>query len=63
MKNNKKEKSTTQLIEKWSNNNRRSLDRWERILSMLHASDNVEYTMFFIAIRELLGLISTSETS
>jgi len=28
---------------------------------MLHGSTNVEYTMFFIAIRELMGLILSSQ--
>jgi len=63
MNTDKKEVNTTKLIEKWANNNQRALDRWDRLLSMLHSSTNIEYTMFFIAIRELISLIITSATS
>lgn len=49
------------LIEGWVNANQRAFARWERLLSMLHSSSSIDYTMFFIAIRELLGLINTSE--
>lgn len=61
MKNDKKEPDTIRLIDKWVSNNQRALERWDKLLSMLHASSNIEYTMFFIAIRELLGLITTSQ--
>lgn len=52
--------SAPNLIEKWVALNKRALDRWERLLAMLHSSSNIEYTMFFIAIRELRALITTS---
>jgi glutamate dehydrogenase len=45
------------LIDKWVNNNQRTVARWDKFLSMLHSSATVEYTMFFIAIRELTALI------
>lgn len=57
----KKEQDTLKLIEKWSMRNQKSLARWDKLLTMLHSSTNVEYTMFFIAIRELIGLILTSQ--
>lgn len=60
LKNNKKEANTSKLIDQWIDNNKRALQRWERLLSMLHTSSNVDYTMFFIAMRELIGLIMTS---
>lgn len=41
--------------------NRRWLDRWDRLLTTLHESSNIEYTMFFIALRELMGLITASQ--
>ena len=58
---NKKETDTTKLIDNWMSQNQRALERWEKVLSMLHASTSVEYTMFFIAIRELVGMILTSQ--
>jgi glutamate dehydrogenase len=61
MKNTKKEVEADQLIENWVVNNQKGLARWDNLLSMLHSSTSVEYTMFFIAIRELLGLILASQ--
>jgi glutamate dehydrogenase len=61
MKNDKNNMNADKLIKKWMNNNKRALDRWERLLEMLHSSGQIEYTMFFIAIRELMGLIVTSQ--
>lgn len=52
-----KESDPDKLIELWLRKNTRLIERWEKILSMLHASSNIEYTMFFIAIREFIGLI------
>ncbi|MBX3708382.1 MAG: NAD-glutamate dehydrogenase [Gammaproteobacteria bacterium] len=57
MNKDKKETSTTKLIGKWVHANQRAIERWDRLLSMLHTSTEIEYAMFFIAIRELLGLI------
>ncbi|MDP1604688.1 MAG: NAD-glutamate dehydrogenase [Legionella sp.] len=45
------------LIDKWVHNHQRTVVRWEKFLSMLHSNPTVEYTMFFIAIRELTTLI------
>ena len=58
---NKKEHDADKLIEKWMSTNQRPLERWERLLEMLHSSTQIDYTMFFIAIRELMGLILTSQ--
>lgn len=55
------ESDTEKLISKWVENNKRSIDRWNKLLEMLHSSNQIDYTMFFIAIRELLGLILRSE--
>lgn len=60
MKSDKKGKSAEELIEQWTTKNKRGLERWHRLLSMLHGSSSVDYTMFFITIRELLSLIVTS---
>jgi glutamate dehydrogenase len=51
------------LIDKWVNKNQRIVTRWERFLSMLHANDSVDYSMFFIAIRELNGLLQKNSVS
>lgn len=58
---NKKEKNAKKLIDNWANSNQRALQRWDKLLTMLHGSSNVEYIMFFIAIRELIGLIINSQ--
>lgn len=57
MKSDPKEKDPERLIEKWVQNNHRAIQRWERLQEMLHTSSQIEYSMFFIAIRELMGLI------
>lgn len=61
MKTDQHEPSASRLIEKWVSNNQRALERWERLQEMLHTSSQVDYTMFFIAIRELMGLILASQ--
>jgi glutamate dehydrogenase len=48
-------------IENWIAQHHRSMERWERILGMLHSSTSVDYVMFFIALRELSDLIHSSE--
>lgn len=59
--NNKKENDEWKLIDKWVRDNQRAIDRWENLLAMLNGSSNLDYAMFFIAIRELLGLIMNSK--
>lgn len=61
MNKDKKEKDTQKLIARWLDDNHRSLERWDHLLAMLHGSSVVEYTMFFIALRELLGLVAVSQ--
>lgn len=51
-----------ELIEKWVNNNRLIVARWNALLLQLHNSSTIEYTMFFIAIRELSRLLRTDQT-
>lgn len=58
---NDKNTDADKLIDQWMKKNKRLLTRWDKLLSMLHASSNIEYTMFFIAVRELMGLILTSQ--
>lgn len=61
LKKDKNEKSTVLLIEKWIGQNLGILERWDKLLTLLHSSNQVDYTMFFIAVRELLGLIVVSK--
>ncbi|HEU5281013.1 MAG TPA: NAD-glutamate dehydrogenase domain-containing protein, partial [Gammaproteobacteria bacterium] len=48
------------LLKGWLERNKMAIHRWDSLLAMLHASPDVDYTMFFIAIRELLGLVMNS---
>jgi glutamate dehydrogenase len=61
MKKDKKRMEATHLIDLWFHDNQRALERWDKLLNMLHSSTATEYIMFFIAIRELIGLILTSQ--
>ncbi len=56
----KKEQDSTRLIDKWMANNDVALRRWEKTLGLLVSSNTVDYTMFFIALRELTGLVTAS---
>lgn len=60
LKNDKKNTDSPTLITNWLEANKEGLKRWDNLLSMLHSSTNVEYSMFFIAIRELLSFIMRS---
>lgn len=61
IKHDRKEKNSTKLIDNWLKANKRALSRWKRILALMYGSQQVDYTMFFIAIRELAGLIEASQ--
>ena len=58
---NKKEADAQQLIDQWMNKNQHALSRWNKLLTMVHDNPSVDYSTFFIAIRELMGLIKTSD--
>lgn len=57
---NKNEPTPKEKIDAWIADNQRALERWDRLLAMLHSSTNIDYTMFFIALRELMGLIEVN---
>lgn len=57
MEKNSKQASTNYLIENWLTINEPVIVRWNTILAMLHSSTIVDYSMFFIALRELMALI------
>jgi glutamate dehydrogenase len=56
-----KKRTDTNSIESWIETNHRSMQRWEKILEMLHSSTSLDYSMFFIALRELSDLIHACE--
>lgn len=60
MKHDQKDASTKDLISTWMTKNQRALHRWDQLMAMIHSSPNMDYTMFFIAIRELVGMIQLS---
>ena len=60
MKNDKKSLESSMLISNWLEKNHDGLKRWDNLLTMLHGSTNVDYSMFFIAVRELLSFIMRS---
>lgn len=60
LKSNPSHVSSGHLINTWIENNKASLKRWDQLLALLHSSTTVDYSMFFIAIRELLSLILRS---
>jgi glutamate dehydrogenase len=60
IKGSKKEKDHLALINSWRAKHQRAIDRWDKLLELLHGSTSVEYTMFFIALRELADWVNTS---
>lgn len=60
MHHDKKNASPSTLIDEWTKENQGALKRWESLLSMIHSNSDIDYTMFFIAMRELLALILAS---
>ncbi len=47
-------------LEKWSDSHTALIDRWRHVLTNLRSSSALNYTMFFVAIRELLDLTQTT---
>ena len=45
---------------KWSEHHAHLIERWRRILTDLRSASVLNYTMFFVAIRELLDLTQTT---
>lgn len=56
----KKERDSAKLVDKWLTRNEAAIHRWEKTLGLLVGSNTVDYTMFFIALRELTGFVSAS---
>ncbi len=55
-----KSKDLQKCLENWSNSHKGLIDRWHHILTNLRSSSTLNYTMFFVAIRELLDLTQTT---
>lgn len=51
------EEDTIAYINAWLARHPLLRERWDKFLALLHASPSIEYSMFFIAIRELSNLI------
>ena len=47
-------------LKEWSEQYLALIDRWRHILTNLRSSTVLNYTMFFVAIRELLDLTQTT---
>ncbi len=60
MRSNSKETNLDKLIETWMSKHSRSVERWEQLLHLLHGSASIDYTMFFIALREISGWVQSA---
>lgn len=61
MKYDEKTRNPSESIADWIADHQYAMERWEKMLKILHSSTNIDYVMFFIAMRELSELIHTSE--
>ncbi|MBA2657004.1 MAG: NAD-glutamate dehydrogenase [Tatlockia sp.] len=50
------EMDANRLVDEWINCNQRIFAHWETLLEQLHSTNNVDYPMIFIAMRELIRL-------
>ncbi len=55
-----KKKDFMKSFETWSESHIGLIDRWRKVLANLRSSTVLNYTMFFVAIRELLDLTQTT---
>ncbi|RUR14721.1 NAD-glutamate dehydrogenase [Legionella septentrionalis] len=53
-------KDSAKLIQSWSESHTALIERWHQVLANLRSSGGLNYTMFFVAIRELLDLTQTT---
>jgi glutamate dehydrogenase len=57
----KNETDVNRMIDHWSEKHPRPVVRWNEMLQLLHATDNIDYTMFFIALGELSDWVRVDE--
>jgi glutamate dehydrogenase len=50
-------------LDEWSSSHDMLIQRWHQVLANLRSSTTLNYTMFFVAIRELLDLTQTTSQS
>ncbi|KTD49507.1 NAD-glutamate dehydrogenase [Legionella rubrilucens] len=55
-----KKKDSMKSFAHWAENHTTLIERWRHILADLRSSQSLNYTMFFVAIRELLDLTQTT---
>lgn len=55
-----KEENLDACLSRWSESHAGLIDRWHHVLTSLQSSSALNYTMFFVAIRELLDLTQTT---
>ncbi|KTC96555.1 NAD-glutamate dehydrogenase [Legionella erythra] len=55
-----KKKDSMKSFAHWAENHSTLIERWRHILADLRSSQSLNYTMFFVAIRELLDLTQTT---
>jgi glutamate dehydrogenase len=56
----KKDGDLLECLTHWSESNAGLIERWQHVLTNLQSSSALNYTMFFVAIRELLDLTQTT---
>lgn len=54
---NKNNKDAKKAVENWITNHYRPFDRWEKLQALLHSTTDIDYNMFFVALRELSNTI------
>jgi glutamate dehydrogenase len=50
----------TELMDQWNTAHPNLVNRWQKMLGALRASNKVEYAMYSVALRELLDLAQAS---
>ena len=56
----KKKQDISKAINSWSSKQASLIERWRQVLDNLRSSTTLNYTMFFVATRELLDLTQTT---
>jgi len=57
LQSNKKETNPRKILATWLSQNHLIQNRWEKLLELLHGSTNIDYSMFFIVLRELSDMV------
>ena len=52
MQSTQQESHVADMIDRWMGKHPRAVERWEKMLQLLHGSPSIDYSMFFIALRE-----------